>query len=57
MNDKYKNLEDGLLIGVDFNENDKNTLAVFRKEDEDLIVVNMITDDEALEIYKKLIGE
>ena len=54
---KYENIEDCLTIGVDFNAFDNSgCLVVTRRKGEDVCVINMIRDDEALEIYNKLIG-
>ena len=56
MNTK-KNIDDCLIVGVDFSTNDDTgMLIVMRRKGEKTYVVNSLKDDEALEIYNKLIG-
>ena len=55
---KFENIDDCLHIGVDFNSLDNSgCLAVIRKNGEQFYVVNMLRDNEALEVYNKLIGK
>lgn len=51
-----KSVEDCLIIGVDFSPNDKSCMVVARRNGDKTYVVNQLTDDEAVEIYNKLIG-
>ena len=52
--DEY--IEDCLIIGVDFTPNDRNTLMVARRNGDETTVLNIIRDDEAIRLYRKLIG-
>lgn len=55
---KYKNIEDALYIGVDFNSNSNfGCLAVTRQKGDKIYVINLLHNDEALDLYNKLIGE
>lgn len=49
-------ISDCLYIGVDFAPNDDNTLVVMRRNGTNTYVVNQFRNDEALELYNKLIG-
>lgn len=49
-------ISDCLYIGVDFAPNDDGMLVVMRREGIDTYVVNQFRNDEALELYNKLIG-
>ena len=49
-------ISDCLYIGVDFTPNDDKTLVVMRRKGADTYVVNQFRNDEALELYNKLIG-
>ena len=51
-----KNVSDCLIIGVDFSEKEKDILMVMKREGSINWIVNMLEDDEAREIYDKLIG-
>ena len=52
------NIEDCLVIGVDINEKENPTILVTRIVDDFRFkVVNQLWDDEAIEIYNKLIGK
>ena len=60
---KYKSMpkeengiSDCLYIGVDFAPNDDETLVVMRRKGSDTYVINRFRNDEAVEIYNKLIG-
>ena len=52
-----KSVEDMLYIGVDFSPNDRDVLVVMRKTGDEVYVVNTLKDEEAVEIYNKLIGK
>ena len=52
-----KSVEDCLIIGVDFSLYDKDYLVVFRRDGDKTYIINKFTDDEATEIYNKLIGK
>ena len=49
-------VEDVLTIGVDFSPNDRDMISVIRRKGNELYVVNVLTDEEAVEVYNKLIG-
>lgn len=49
--------EDCLIVSVDFSPNDKDYLVVFRRDGDKTYIINKLTDDEAMEIYNKLIGK
>ena len=51
-----KSVEDALYIGVDFSPNDKDMISVMRRKGNEIYVVNVLTDEEAVEVYNKLIG-
>ena len=53
---KYKNIEDVLIVGVDFDSN-SGCLAVTRQKGDKIYVINLLHNDEALDLYNKLIGE
>lgn len=50
-------ISDCLIIGVDLSPYDDNALIVARKKDDDIYIINRFGNDEALELYNKLIGE
>lgn len=50
-------ISDMLMIGVDFSPNDEDTVVVFRKQKDGLYVINEFRNSEAVELYRKLIGE
>lgn len=52
-----KGISDCLYIGVDFAPTDDRTLMVMRRKGTDIYVVNQFRNDEALELYNKLIGK
>lgn len=53
----YENIEDCLIIGVDFDSRtDNGVLTVGRHKDGKLYIINILENDEALDIYNKLIG-
>lgn len=52
-----RNMEDCLVIGFDSHPPEVDTLIVARKSGEKLVIVNTIRDDEATELYNKLIGK
>ena len=53
---KDKSIEDCLTIGVDFFHNDRGVLVVMRRKGDEIHVLNEFSDDEALGLYNKLIG-
>lgn len=53
---KYENIEDCLVIGVDFSLNDSDMLMVMRRKGKETHIINLLKDEEAREIYNKLIG-
>ena len=50
-------ISDALSIGVDFSPNDRDVISVLRRSGDKIYVVNVLTDEEAVEIYNKLIGK
>ena len=54
---KDKNISECLYIGVDFSSTDEDCLVVMRKDGDETYVVNQFRNDEALELYNKLIRE
>lgn len=50
-----KSVEDCLIIGVDFSPYDHDCLVVARRNGDKTYIINKFTDDEAVEIYNKLI--
>lgn len=53
---KNKNIEDRLIIGVDFSDNDEDVLCVIKIKGNDVYVINQFRNEEARELYNKLIG-
>ena len=54
---KYENIEDCLVIGVDFDSRTNNgVVTVGRHKDGKLYIINVLENDAALELYNKLIG-
>ena len=53
---KYENIEDCLMIGIDFSQNDTDILMVMRREGKETHIINLLKDDDAREVYNKLIG-
>lgn len=54
---KYKNIEDYLVVGVDFSLSDTDMLMVMRRKGKETHIINLLKDDEAREVYNKLIGK
>lgn len=54
--DKTKYISDCLTIAVDFTPFDDNILVVMRREDDRTYVLNQFRNEEAAELYNKLIG-
>lgn len=53
---KKKNcINDCLYIGIDFSPNDNDCMVVTRRNGDKTYVVNVLTNEEAREVYKKLI--
>lgn len=52
-----KSVEDCLIIGVDFAPNDTYMMMVMRRKGDETHIVNLLKDEEAREVYNKLIGE
>lgn len=57
MSDKDKYISDCLMIGVDFSPYDYDTLMVMRHGSEKICILNGFRNEEAVDIYKELIGE
>ena len=54
---KYKNIEDCLFIGVDFDSGTNyGVITVGRHQDGKLYIINVLENDNALDIYNKLVG-
>lgn len=49
-------MEDCLTISFDYSSTDRPVLLVSRRKGERIKFLNLITDDEAVEIYNKLRG-
>lgn len=56
MQKEEKGISDRLYIGVDFALDDDETLVVMRRKGDDTYVINQFRNDEAVELYNKLIG-
>ena len=55
---EYKDIEDCLVIGVDFDSRTNNgVVAIGRHKNGSLHIINVLENEEALDIYYKLIGE
>lgn len=53
-----ESIEDCLVIGVDFDSRTNyGVVTVGRHQDGKLYIINVLENDEALDIYNKLIGE
>ena len=52
-----ESISDNLIIGVDFSPNDDDILTVFKIKHNDTYVLNQFRNEEARELYNKLIGE
>ena len=57
MKAEEKYISDFLTIGVDFSPTDDGTLVVMRREGDRTYVLNQFRNDEAKELYNKLIGK
>ena len=55
-NTDVSGISDCLTIGVDFSHNDRDMISVIRRKGDEMYVVNVLTDEEAVEVYNKLIG-
>lgn len=59
-NNKSKDIEnitqDSLRIEIDFSFEDNDVLIVMRRNGNEHYIINMLKNDEAREIYNKLIG-
>lgn len=53
----YDGIEDRLILGIDISKKDKSTICVGRNVLDKYEIINQIWDDEAEEIYYKLIGK
>lgn len=51
-----KSVEDCLIIGVDFSFNDTDVMMIMRRKDDETHIINLLKDEEAREVYNKLIG-
>ena len=51
-----KLVEDCLIIGVDFSSNDTDMMMVMKNESDETHIINLLKDEEAREVYNKLIG-
>ena len=52
-----KSVEDCLVIGVDFDSRTNNgVVTVGRHQDGKLYIINVLENEEAREVYNKLIG-
>ena len=49
-------VSDCLVIGVDFSPNEDDVLVVMRRVENDTYVLNQFRNEEARELYNKLIG-
>ena len=50
-------VSDCLMIGVDFSPNEEDSLVVMRRVENDTYVLNQFRNEEARELYNKLIGK
>lgn len=50
-------IDDMLMVGVDMSPYDDPVLVVMRQVGKEIHQVNTLRKEEAIEIYKKLIGE
>lgn len=48
---------DCLIIGVDISPKEVSYIAVMRRVGNDTFVINRFVDDEAIELYNKLVGK
>ena len=53
---KSRYISDYLMIGVDFSTHDEGALVVMRRVEDDTYVLNQFRNEEARELYNKLIG-
>lgn len=51
-----KSVEDCLIIGVDFSPNDTDMMMVMRRKGDETHIINLLKNEEAREVYDKLIG-
>ena len=51
-----KSVEDYLVISVDFSPNDDDILTVSKIKHNEIYVLNQFRNEEARELYNKLIG-
>lgn len=54
---KENKIDDSLIVTYDYCPPDVPTLIVARKDKYDMTILNIIKGDEALELYRKLIGD
>ena len=57
MPEEEQGIQDCLTIGVDISPNDVPYIAVMRNIGNVTSVINRFVDDEAIELYNKLIGK
>ena len=55
MNKEY--VSDELTISVDFSPSDEDCMVVARRKGDEVYIINMLANEEAIEIYNKLIGK
>lgn len=53
---RSKSVDDNLVVGVNFSPNDEDAVVVMRNMNNHVYIVNMFKNEEAREIYDKLIG-
>lgn len=51
-----KSVEDMLYVAVDFCPNDTDMMMVMRRKGDETYIINLLKDEEAVEVYNKLIG-
>lgn len=52
---KRNNISDCLHVGIDFSPNDRDCVVVTRRNGDKTYVVNVLTNEEAREVYDKLV--
>ena len=52
-----KSVEDCLIISVDFTPHDTDMMMVMRRKGKETHIINLLKDEDAREVYNKLIGD
>ena len=51
-----KSVDDMLYVDVDFSQNDTDMMMISRRKGDEIRIINLLKNEEAREVYNKLIG-